>query len=128
MVGFGVQVLSDASRGAWWHIVMGLALILAILIVGGLFIPWVRRKFHPAGRRPDGSLIGGFSIGRIEAMRRADEISDEEFRALRRAALGLGSAPGESSNSPLSAPETPDDDEVDAEADRPCADGDIEKE
>jgi hypothetical protein len=128
MAGFGVQVLSDASRDVWWHIGMGVAVVLAILVVGGLFIPWVRRKFHPAGRRPDGSLVGGFSIDRIEAMRGAGEISDEEFRALRRAALGLGPAREESSNSPLSAPETPDDDGMDAEADRPCADGDVERE
>ena len=65
------------------------------MIVGlGALLMVVRRKIGPD--RPGMDEQAGFSIDAIEEMRRHGEIDEAEFKALRRAALGLGAPePGE---------------------------------
>ena len=82
---------------------------LAALLIGGLVIaPWVRRRYHP-------SNVGGgdagspFDVERLERMRRDGLITEEEFRVLRRAALGLDMKAAKADNSASSAPSGCDD-------------------
>ncbi len=91
-----------------WDFVLGGA-ILAVLFIGGVVVvPWVRRRYHP-------SNIGGsdhgspFDIGRLERMRRDGLVTEEEFRLLRRRALGLDIKAAKADNSTSSAPGGSDD-------------------
>ena len=105
----GLCILANASNLVT-VVVIGGALIVAIVVIGLVVMPYVRRKYHPAsqeGPRP----AGGFDIEHLESMRRRGEISQEEFRALRRAALGLEDRPRKAADSPSSAPAACDDDE-----------------
>ena len=115
-------ILAKWSQVAW-VLVAGSVLIVLIVVAGGLVIPWVRRRFHPSSATRRG-VEQGFRIEELEAMRSRGEISDEEFRALRRAAFGLGPSPAKTGNSASSAPAGGDDDgDTTAEGDL-CADGD----
>jgi len=64
--------------------------VLILAIAGlGLVVLWTRRRYYGPERgaeQPDSA----FSIEALEEFRRAGEISEEEFRSLRHAALGLG--------------------------------------
>lgn len=95
-------IMGTTSPLTGWFIRGGV--ILAALLVGGLVIaPWVRRRYHP-------SNVGGvdagspFDIERLERMRRDGLITEEEFRLLRRAALGLDIKATKANNSTSSAP------------------------
>jgi hypothetical protein len=103
--------------------------ILAALLIGGLVIaPWVRRRYHPSnvGGADDGSP---FDIERLERMRRDGLITEEEFRLLRRAALGLDIKAAKADNSTSSAPSGCDDEvcELDSAAPAQQADEDADK-
>jgi hypothetical protein len=86
-----------------WEFVLGGVILTVLLIVGLVFVPWVRRRYHPSNI--DG-LDGGsvFDIEGLERMRRAGLITEEEFRLLRRAALGLDRKASKVDNSASSAP------------------------
>ena len=91
-----------------WDYVLG-GVVLVVLLIGGLVVvPWVRRRYHPSniGGPDEGSP---FDIGRLERMRRDGLITDEEFRSLRRVALGLDIKTAEADNSTSSAPGSRDD-------------------
>jgi hypothetical protein len=88
---------------AGWDFVLGGVALVVLLIVGLVVVPWIRRRYHP-------SNIGGldgesvFDIEGLVRMRRAGLITDEEFRSLRRAALGLDIKAAKVDNSASSAP------------------------
>lgn len=86
-----------------WHVVLGLVILALLLIVGLVALQWVRRRYHPSNV---GGLDGGsvFDIEGLERMRRAGLITEEEFRSLRRAALGLDIKAAKADNSTSSAP------------------------
>ena len=109
------------ADGFWdWAVLFGA--IIGVGIVLALVWIWIRRRFRP-GADP-GPSEPGFTIESLEAMRRDGRISDEEFRTLRAAVLGLPSRPAESDNKGLS--ETgPSDDE---EPETPGTEGDPEDE
>ena len=86
-----------------WDFVLGGVILVALLIVGVVVAPWVRRRYHPSNiGGPDGGPP--FDVERVERMRRDGLITDEEFRLLRRAALGLDTKVSKADNSTSSAP------------------------
>ncbi len=93
-------------------------LILAITALGIAVIVLRRRTLT----RTDGAASENFSIGQLESLRDAGQISPEEFRRLRRGLLGLTEGPAEApqaepkpktdtneDNCPSSEPPAPDD-------------------
>ena len=122
------RMLSAGTGDLTRHLAIGGLLILAMVVGGSVLIPWLRRQFHPSGRTRDETLDRGFTIGRLEAMRREGEISDEEFRVLRRSALGLDAGPGKTHNSASSSPAKRDDDEGTVRTDEFRADRDVQEE
>jgi len=92
--------------------------VIACLVAMGVGAVWMRRKFDP--RRAE-KLQGGFTVERLEAMLRSGELSPEEFRFLRRRALGLDAAGGKLDNSSSSAPGGRDDEQDGAGGDDFCA-------
>lgn len=93
-----------------WDFVIGAVLMAVLFIVGVVVAPWVRRKYHPSS--VDGSYgRSSFDVDRLDRMRREGLITDEEFRLLRRAALGLDMTTVKADNSTSSAPTGGDDEE-----------------
>jgi len=93
-----------------WDFVLGGVLMAVLLFLGVVVAPWVRRKYHPSNidDSPGGSC---FDIEHLEKMHRDGLITKEEFRSLRRAALGLDITGVKADNSTLSAPTGGDDEE-----------------
>ena len=104
------------------YIVVCVALILVIIVIGAVVIPWIKRRY--AGGEVSGPEQG-FSIEHLQRMHDRGEISGEEFRRLRRAALGLDAETAKTDNSPSSWPSADDDDVC---AGDPGADDGAEKE
>ncbi len=93
---------------AIWDFVIGGVLMAVLLLLGVVVAPWVRRKYHPSNI--DGSPGGScFDIDNLDRMRREGLITNEEFRSLRRAALGLDITAVKADNSTSSAPSGGDD-------------------
>ena len=74
------QIQDQATDIVLWG---GLVLVAAVLV--GLVMLWLRRKF----REEDAGPASAFSMSSLEQMRSRGEITDEEFKALRRRVLGL---------------------------------------
>ena len=121
-------MLAVEASSVLTHLLIGAALIVAIFLIGLVLIPWARRRWHPAARREDGTRAEGFSLERLEQMRAAGEISDQEFRTLRRLALGLDAKAAKTGDCASSAPARADDDDSGAGTEGPRADRDVEKE
>jgi hypothetical protein len=121
-------MLLDAADELARHFAVGGVLILVLVIGGSVVVPWLRRRFHPSGRARQGAGGAGFTMDRLEAMRRGGEISEEEFRVLRRSALGLDRGAGKTQDSASSRPTGRDDDEGTVGADGSCADRDDQEE
>jgi hypothetical protein len=96
-------MMGTVSPLTGWEFVLGGVILTVLLIVGLVVSPWIRRRYHPSN--VDG-LDGGsvFDIEGLERMRRAGLITEEEFRSLRRAALGLDRKASKADNSTSSAP------------------------
>jgi hypothetical protein len=96
-------MMGTVSPLTGWEFVLGGVILTVLLIVGLVVVPWIRRRYHPSN--VDG-LDGGsvFDIEGLERMRRAGLITEEEFRSLRRAALGLDRKAAKADNSTSSAP------------------------
>ncbi len=96
-------MIGTAAVFTGWDYFLG-GVVLVVLLIGGLVIaPWMRRRFHPSNI---GGLDGGsvFDIGHLERMRREGLLTEEEFRVLRRRALGLDTEAPKADNSTSSAP------------------------
>ena len=68
--------------------------LVGLILVATVVIVWLRRRLQ----RDQGVGGSGMDVGSIEQMHRSGLISDEEFRKLRRSALGLADeqdGPGE---------------------------------
>ena len=65
------------------------AAIVAVLLMGVVLLA-LRRKFRPGSQGQEDRST--FSIDEIERMRSAGQISEDEFKALRRAILSPGEA------------------------------------
>ena len=123
-------MLSHVSGDFLRNILVGLGLIVVFVVIGAVVMPWIRKRYHPTARREDGTLAGGFSMEDLSRMRRSGEVSEDEFRRLRRRALGLDEAEPKTDISASSHPIGGDDDESasTADGDRADADGEAEKE
>jgi len=95
----------DASARAQEAVLYGAILLAAVLVLAGAWY-WLRRRLRGLGERDQPE---GFSLEDLEAMRSSGQISDEEFRRLRRGALGLaGPAAGEGESGSSGGGETDD--------------------
>ena len=96
MVGTAVSMLS-AMRPVTRVLIWGTMLILALL---GLWIVLVLFK-RRCGSGVSGPEEPGLSIEKLENLRSSGQISEEEFRVLRRAVLGLDAGEAKKGNLPL---------------------------
>ena len=91
---------------------LGIVLIALVLALG-IGIVLAKRKYlesREADSEPEGP---GFAIEQVESMHDSGRISDEEFRILRNAALGLDDPAPKKDNSSLSETSACDDDSSD---------------
>jgi len=104
----GRAILPAEGPDAATYVVVCVALILVIIVIGAVVIPWIKRRY--AGGGEVSGPEQGFSIEHLQRMHDSGEISREEFRRLRRAALGLEAETAKTDNSPSSWPSADDDD------------------
>jgi hypothetical protein len=123
MVPMSLGATSGAADHTTELIVGGVVLLAVIFVAGGLVIPWIRRRYHPSARRQDGTQAGGFEMERLKELHRTGEVSEEEYRRLRRLALGLPPVKAETNDSTSSDPPAGVDDGSIAPTDGSCADG-----
>ena len=79
------QVATGQEGQAFQIIIWGAALLLAVLALG-VFVLVMRRKMLS---RSAVKASEAFSIADLKAMRASGQLTDEEFKQLRAAALGL---------------------------------------
>jgi hypothetical protein len=88
-------------------VIWGCVLMVVVLGLGGLLM-WLRRRYHPVyGRQEDEA--SSFTIEGLEVLRGQGQISEAEFRRLRRRVLGLDTAEDADDNPASSAAEEDDD-------------------
>ncbi len=63
------------------------AVFLAVIVGCGYLVIWLRRKYHPKSHR---AVPGNWTIEQIEGIYKAGQISDQEFKVLRRQVLSPG--------------------------------------
>jgi hypothetical protein len=107
-----VTILAKTSFNAWPFIIAGAVFVIVLVILGLIVIPWVRRRYVASDS--DGLAGTALDIESLERSRREGLITDEEFRQLRRVALGLDMTPAKPDNSASSAPVGRDDEEREA--------------
>jgi len=88
-------------------LILGLVLI-ALIVLLGVGVLWLRRMLLS---RREGRQTPILSLEALEKLRGAGRISDEEFKRLRNATLGLDEPAGGNDNCALSAAAQQDDDE-----------------
>jgi len=99
--------LCTAAPGYYGVLIWGLTGVVMVLLLGFALL-WFRRKYHPGGMSGD-NKASIFSMKDIEDMRAGGMISDDEFRLLRAASLGLEAPDADNDNSILSMPNDVDD-------------------
>ena len=102
-----VAVLVAVAPGTARVLIYGSLLMVAIVAGGIVVTIWLRRMVR---RGQDIADQAGFSIEHLEKIHRLGQISDEEFRRLRKFALGIENQTGEKGDSPLSCRASDDDD------------------
>jgi hypothetical protein len=111
---FFLAVWSDLAKAA----AMGGALIV-VFVAAGLLVMWTRKRYLARPRQ--GAESGkGFGIEDLEAMLTSGRITKEEFRLLRRSALGLEASGASGDNSTSSPPPADDDVKEEAREGPPC--------
>jgi hypothetical protein len=80
------------------HALVAIGAVLLAIMAGGVALLWLRKRVRSTDR--DGGKA--FEIEQLEGLLRAGAISLEEYRRLRRAALGLDSGGGKKDDSSLS--------------------------
>jgi len=108
-------MVESAATFSTWDFAVGGILLAVLLFIGVVVAPWLRRKYHPSNIDASRGQ-SAFDIDRLERMRREGVITDEEFRLLRRAALGLDMPPAKEDNCTSSAPIGGDDEEAEWKA------------
>lgn len=89
----GASVAWDGKVFLW-----GGAAIASLLLLGAGLM-WLRRRTCSFGPREGADAGSGFSIGDLESLQASGLLSEEEFRRLRRAALGLDTSEAVCDNS-----------------------------
>jgi hypothetical protein len=98
----------DLSYVVWLLVACGA--LVALSLAAFLLISWLRRR----ALRDEPAAGPAFTMESLEELRRSGQLSDDEYRALRRQVLGLppaGAAEGSISSSPPAG--------VDGQTDRP---------
>jgi len=105
-------IVAKTAFDPWPYIMAGAVFIGVLAVLGSIVVPWVRKRYHPSS----GAGRGGapMDIEFLERSRRDGLMTDEEFRRLRRIAMGLDTKPAKQDNSASSAPGGRDDEETDA--------------
>lgn len=107
-VGPGVGVRPPLAAAPVGDILLWSAVLVALVLALGALLLFLRRRYHPThGQGADAEAA--LSIDRLEALRRQGQITDEEFRRLRRAALGLDAPAARRENGASSGGEEDDD-------------------
>ena len=99
----------------WCSVLLGIMLLAALVWI---FV--IRPRLF--GMQETGPVEPLFDLGRLEAMRRSGELSDEEFRRLRKAALGLAAPGVASTGQPAESNSRPSPEAADAQGDSPEGD------
>lgn len=123
MVSMSFCVTSGVVANATIQILGSLMVFLVIVVAGGMLVLWIRSR-SLSSRRQDGTKDGGFAMEHLQDLRRSGQISEEEYRRLRRVALGFGEVKAKTDDSASSAPPAGVDDVGNAPPDAPCAEGD----
>lgn len=103
---FGHVAPMPAQAGSLQSILIVCGLLMLVLLAGLGALMWLRRRMRAAD---EGGRTEAFSVESLERMRLEGRITDEEFKRLRRQALGLVGAGGEKPISPSSPPLSGDD-------------------
>jgi hypothetical protein len=107
-----MQIMRVAVGGivpAHYEVLVWGSIGVVVIIALGFGLMWFRRRYHPDGISDD-SGTASFSMLSIEEMRDSGLISDDEFRSLRSASLGLDAPKcNNNDNSALSRPGDVDD-------------------
>lgn len=118
---------AEGSPSLWQIVIWGVVLIALVLGLG-IGIVLARRKYIEA-RGPDGEAEDpGFAIEQVETLHDSGRISDQEFRILRKAALGLDGGVVKKDNSALSEMPATDDETSDKGVEEVHTDVDKEQE
>ncbi len=118
---------AEYSTRLWQTVALGVILIAVVLALG-IVLVLARRKYLKS-RRPDGEAEGpGFAIEQVETLHDSGQIGDQEFRILRKTALGLDDMVVKKDNSPLSEMPAIDDDSSDKGEEEVRTDVDKEQE
>lgn len=129
------SILAVRSRGAGaegsvslWQIATWGAVLIGIVLALGIGIVLARRRYLKF-RGPVSKAEGkGFAIEQVESLHESGQISDEEFRTLRKTALGLDDMVVKKDNSPLSKMPATDDENSDKGVENLHTDVDKEQE
>ena len=84
------------AYGEWYRELANWGVVLSLLIAGFWVVIYFARRYRNRLWSRKNSSSGQLTIEKLEKMRRDGLISQEEFSALRKAALGLGPAAGRS--------------------------------
>ena len=109
--------MSSSTRAV---LLAGTILLPVAVLLFLVVLPWLRRRYLSGSTGQEAAE--GFCIEDLERMRRSGQISENEFRRLRRAALGLDMPAGGKDNSSSSLPGASDDGQDSAAQDEPRAD------
>jgi hypothetical protein len=69
------------------HAIAAFTVVIVVIFVAGFAVLWLRKRLR---KELDGSRPQAFEIEQVNDMLRNGEISPEEYRRLKRLALGLG--------------------------------------
>lgn len=100
------------SPSLWQTVIWG-AILITLVLALGIGIILAKRRYLKS-RGPDSEAEGpGFAIEQVESLHDSGQISDQEFRILRNAALGLDDGTVKKDNSALSEMPATDDENSD---------------
>ena len=119
----GVSAGADGPR----KMLLGGVILIGVVLGFGIGVAFARRRYLKARALDGGGEGTGFAIDQIQSLHEAGRISDEEFRTLRNATLGLDTAGKKKDNSVLSAAASPDDEDNDRIVEGLCTDADKEQ-
>ena len=118
---------AEGSDSLWVIAVWG-AVLVGIVAALGIGVAYARRKYLESREVGGEDGHGGLAIDQVESLHDGGRISDEEFRVLRKVALGLEDVVKKKDNSSLSDVSASDDDSRGAGEENQCADADKEQE
>ncbi len=118
---------AEASDSLWVMAVWG-GVLVGIAAVLGIGIVLARRRYLKFRGPVSEAKAKGFGIDQVGSLHDGGQISDEEFRILRKVALGLEDVVTKKDNSALSDISASDDDSSGTGEENLCVDADKEQE